>query len=80
MGAAYRNCRYIAKSLPIVKQGNASYDVYKYRSESQTGKKVAASHITTRHISFWDSGYRGTIITKVFLSHKNWMCNVKFAR
>ena len=57
MGAAYRNCRYIAKSLPIVKQGNASYDVYKYRSKSQTGKKVAASHITMRHISF---GIRGT--------------------
>ena len=56
MGAAYRNCRYIAKSLPIVKAKRATMST-NTGAKVKPEKKVAASHITTRHISF---GIRGT--------------------
>ena len=63
MGAAYRNYRYIAKSLPIVKAKRATMS-------TNTGAKVKpekSCRIAYNYEThfFWDSGYRGTIITKV---------------
>ena len=63
MGAAYRNCRYIAKSLPIVKAKRATMS-------TNTGAKVKpekSCRIAYNYEThfFWDSGYNRVIRTPV---------------
>ena len=78
MGAAYRNCRYIAKSLPIVKAKRATMS-------TNTGAKVKpekSCRIAYNYEThfFGDSGVQRYYYYQSFVSHKNWICNVKVAR